>query len=151
MQNTTLEGAARAAGADETDFPLGIEGFSYSDLYRPERLRDLAGAFYDSVAAEDPALHDTLRAYLDARGENLRGTKQESELLIAASKHLSRFVARLFDVERERDSHAASILAQSAVFEFKTFVTRRALKRVPAEKALTYDTDALHSALGALR
>ena len=25
------------------DFPLGLADFTYSDLYRPERLRDLAG------------------------------------------------------------------------------------------------------------
>jgi NADPH-dependent glutamate synthase beta subunit-like oxidoreductase/NAD(P)H-flavin reductase len=151
MQNTVLDGDARAATANETDFELGVEGFSYSDLYRPERLRELAEKFYDAVAREDAALHDSLRTYLGARGENLRGTKAESELLIAAAKHLSRFVARLFNVEREREAHAGSILAQTSVFEFKAFVARRAVKRVPAERALTFDVDAVHSALDALR
>ncbi|HLL74922.1 MAG TPA: hypothetical protein VK421_06625, partial [Pyrinomonadaceae bacterium] len=152
MQNTTLDGGTHAtAGAAGVDFELGVEGFSYSDLYRPGRLRDLAARFYEEVAREDAALHDSLRNYLAARGENLRGTKQESELLIASAKHLSRFVARLFNVGREREAHAASILAQSAVFEFKTFVARRAVKRVPAERALTLDVDAVHAALDALR
>ena len=152
MQNTFLDGAAPAdADQTENDFKLGVEGFTYSDLYRPARLRDLADRFYDSVAREDTALHASLREYLAARGENLRGTKEESELLIAAAKHLSRFVARLFDVEREREEHAGSILAQSAVFEFKTFVARRALKRVTPERALTVDVDSVHAALDALR
>ena len=152
MQNLILGNpdSARVAAGD-ADLELGIEGFNYSDLYRPERLRELAGRFYEEVAREDAALHDSLRTYLEARGENLRGTKQESELLIVAAKHLSRFVARLFRVEREREAHAESIRAQSAVFEFKTFVARRATKRVPAERALTFDVDSVHSALDALR
>src|SRR5215213_1920660 len=85
-----------------TDFPLGIEGFRYGDLFRPERLRALAGAFYAGVEREDAGLHARLTEYVNSRGENLKGTKVESELLIEAAPHLSRFVARLFRVEAER-------------------------------------------------
>src|SRR5215216_7362277 len=110
----------------QADFPLGIEGFTYGDLYRPERLRALAEAFYAEVGREDAALHARLAEYVAARGENLKGTKAESELLIACAPHLSRFVARLFGVEAEREAHAASVRAQDCVFEFKNFVARRA-------------------------
>src|SRR5919198_2445352 len=85
--------------SDETDFPgdtaapnnfqLGIEGFAYGDLYRPERLRDLAEAFYAEVERADPALHAALAEYVASRGERVRGTKAESDLLIAAAPHLS--------------------------------------------------------------
>ena len=152
MPNQTLGNTAPPPPAhDETDFPLGLEGFTYGDLHRPARLRALAERFYAELRREDALLHAALAEYLAARGEHLRGTKAESELLIAAAPHLSRFVARLFNVERERAAHAESILAQTAVFEFKTFVARRAVKRVPPEKALTLDTDAVHAALDALR
>ncbi|MCA1630608.1 MAG: FAD-dependent oxidoreductase [Acidobacteria bacterium] len=80
-----------------------------------------------------------------------RPTKAESDLLVACAPHLSRFIARLFRVEAEREAHAASVCAQDCVFEFKNFVARRATKRVPAERALTYDIDSLHAALDALR
>src|ERR1700755_2536493 len=83
----------------EADFPLGIEGFTYADLYRPVRLRVLAEAFYAEVGREDAALHASLAEYVGARGENLKGTRAESELLIKAAAHLSRFVARLFGIE----------------------------------------------------
>jgi uncharacterized protein YcbX len=51
------------------DFQLGIEGFTYGDLYRPARLRALAEAFYAEVGAEDPALGDALSEYV---GQPLR-------------------------------------------------------------------------------
>src|SRR5256714_5773307 len=137
--------------ADDADFPLGIADFTYSDLYRPARLRALARAFYTELEAADAALYAALMEYTAARGANLAGTKAESELLIAAAPHLARFVARLFDIERERDAHAAQTKAQDPVFEFKTFVTRRALKKFPAEQALTINLTATDAALTALR
>jgi NADPH-dependent glutamate synthase beta subunit-like oxidoreductase/NAD(P)H-flavin reductase len=135
----------------ETDFKLGIDGFTYADLYQPVRLRELTTRFYAELEGEDATLHAALLEYTRARGANLKGTKAEADLLIAASAHLSRFIARLFNVEREREAHAASIRAQDSVFEFKTFITRRAIKRVPAEKALTFDVDDVHAALDKLR
>src|SRR5919107_2301817 len=133
------------------DFPLGIEGFTYGDLHRPERLRALAGAFYAEVGREDAALHARLAEYVAARGENLKGTKAESELLVEAAPHLSRFVARLFGVERERERLAAGIRAQDPVFQFKQFVQRRAAKSFPAERAAAVDVEAADAALEALR
>ena len=159
MQDISLDssstGAPRGATGDGesatgADFPLGVAGFSYGDLYRPERLGQLTAAFYAGLRKDDPTLYAALAAYTEARGANLRGTRAESELLIAAAPHVSRFVARLFKVEAERAAHAERIRAQDAVFQFKTFVARRALKRVPPEKALTLDADALHDALARL-
>src|SRR5215204_7098060 len=133
------------------DFPLGIEGFTYGDLYRPARLRALAEAFYAEVGVEDAGLHASLAEYVAARGENLKGTRAESELLIAAAPHLSRFLARLFGVERERERLAAGIRAQDPVFQFKQFVQRRATKSFPAEKAAGLDVEAADAALERLR
>src|SRR5215210_8712898 len=130
-----------------TDFPLGIEGFTYGDLYRPGRLRALAEAFYAEVERSDAGLHARLAEYVGARGENLKGTRAESELLIEAAPHLSRFVARLFRVEEERGRLAESIRAQDPVFQFKHFVQRRATKSFPAERAAVVDLDAADTAL----
>ena len=134
-----------------TDFQLGIEGFAYGDLYRPARLRDLAEAFYAEVERADAALHAALTEYVSSRGENIKGTRAESELLVAAAPHLSRFVARLFRVERERGELAESIRAQDPVFQFKQFVQRRATKSFPAEKAAAVDPEAADAAVETLR
>ncbi len=125
-----------------TDFPLGIEGFTYGDLYRPARLRDLAEAFYAEVKREDAALHDALAEYISAGGAKLKGTKAESDLLLAAAPHLSRFVARLFRIEGAREELGHSLRAQDPVFQFKHFVQRRALKSFPAEKVASVDAAA---------
>ncbi len=37
------------------DLTLGTEGFSFPDLFRPERLRDLYNRFTSEVEAADPA------------------------------------------------------------------------------------------------
>jgi NADPH-dependent glutamate synthase beta subunit-like oxidoreductase/NAD(P)H-flavin reductase len=134
-----------------TDFPLGIGGFTYGDLYRPGRLRALAEAFYAEVERADAGLGSRLAEYVAARGENLKGTKAESELLIEAAPHLSRFVARLFRVEEERARLCAGIRAQDPVFQFKQFVQRRATKSFPAERAAGLDVEAADAALEALR
>src|SRR5215203_5164723 len=133
------------------DFPLGIEDFTYGDLHRPAPLRALAEAFYAEVGREDAGLGARLTEYVAARGENLKGTREESELLIAAAPHLSRFVARLFRVEAERGSLAEGIRAQDPVFQFKQFVQRRATKSFPAEKAAAVDVEAADAALERLR
>ncbi|HEX8128675.1 MAG TPA: FAD-dependent oxidoreductase [Pyrinomonadaceae bacterium] len=151
ISSNSRTGAPEAAGGDDAgtgaDFPLGFGDFNYGDLYRPQRLSQLTAAFYAELQREDRTLHDALTAYSATRGVSLRGTRAESELLIAAAPHLSRFVARLFGVEAERAAHAERIRAQDAVFQFKTFISRRALKRIPPEKALTFDADALQDAL----
>src|ERR1043166_9801414 len=134
-----------------TDFQRGIEGFAYGDLYRPARLRDLAEAFYAEVEREDPSLHAALKEYVSSRGEKIKGTKAESELLVAAAPHLSRFVARLFRVERQRGEVGASIRAEDPVFQFKQFVQRRATRSFPAEKAADVDREAADAAVETLR
>jgi NADPH-dependent glutamate synthase beta subunit-like oxidoreductase/NAD(P)H-flavin reductase len=134
-----------------TDFQLGVEGFAYGDLYRPERLRELAEAFYAEVESVDAALHASLMEYVETRGERIKGTKAESELLIAAAPYLSRFVARLFRVERDRDELAARLRAQDPIFQFKQFVQRRAMKSFPAERAAAVAVEAADGALELLR
>src|ERR1043166_7312710 len=156
VQDTLVEdrNAASHDAKDKTspeDFPLGVEGFTYGDLYRPERLRALAEAFYAEVESADATLHARLVDYLSSRGENLKGTKAESELLIAAATHLSHFLARLFRVEREREELAEGIRAQDPVFQFKNFVQRRATKSFPAERAAAVDVDAADALLERLR
>ncbi len=154
MQNLSHDGVSaqpRATVPPTSDFPLGSAGFTYADLYRPPRLRALAETFYAELAHADAALHRTLLAYLAARGANLAGTKQESELLIAAAPHLARFIAQLFHIEPERAAHIAEIKAQDPIFGFKFFIARRALKKFPAAQAATLEAAALDAALDQVR
>lgn len=131
------------------DFALGVTGFTYADLYAPARLRDLAQAFYDALAAHDAALHTRLQTYLDAQGVGYT-QKDESALLIAAALYLSEFVAQLFGVTNERAALITRIQAQDPLWTFKTFLTRRAIKAFPANVAQTLPLEQLDAAFSAL-
>ena len=55
--------------------PLGIEGFTYADLYAPARLKELYDRFCRDVAAADPDLSDEideLRRHMAAVSESRR-------------------------------------------------------------------------------
>jgi hypothetical protein len=70
-----------------------------SRFVSPAASARIGGSLYAELAKADAPLHRELIEYIEARGANLVA-KAESELLIAAAPHLSRFVARLFDVEK---------------------------------------------------
>ena len=106
---------------------LGIPGYSYTDLHDPERLSSLYERFCEQVNADNPALWrewDTYRRDPDAP----RPPIALSNLLIAMAPHVSRFIARLFDVDRPRTAIVRATEEQDALFRFKVdFVRRRAL------------------------
>ncbi len=139
-----------AAEPVNTNIKLGIEGFTYQDLYRPARLGELAAAFYAELETADASLHQALTEYLAARGAGYE-QKRESEILIAAAPHLSRFVARLFEVERERERQVESVRSQDPIWAFKFFIARRALKKFTAEEAARLDAEKLDADLQELR
>ena len=78
---------------DKQVFSLGIEGFTYPDLYDPLRLKVLAEYFYKEVETADPALG---LQYSDYRRGNVLSTVDESNLIVKLAPYLGRFVARLF-------------------------------------------------------
>ncbi len=109
------------------DFSLGIEGFTYQDLHRDERLADLDRAFLEELRREDAPLHARLTGY---RAEPASCDPLErSRLLVDAARRLGGFVARLFGVEKEWRAQGASSGPEAVLFRFRRdFVQRRALK-----------------------
>jgi len=108
---------------------LGIDGFSFEDLYRPAGLRRLAERFYAQVSRDDAALFQSFEAYRAAGGKNLTAP-QESELLMRMGEHLSAFVGRLFGVEAELSALSRGLKGELALFEMKRdFITRRVFKK----------------------
>ncbi|HZH34100.1 MAG TPA: FAD-dependent oxidoreductase, partial [Pyrinomonadaceae bacterium] len=130
----------------EHDFELGISPFTYSDLYAPDKLRGLAETFYEELSGQNQELHQALMQYIAARGAGYE-QKVESKILTDAAPYLSNFIARLFKIETERKELENSVKTQDPVWDFKFFVQRRAIKKFPAEQAVSLDLDALNSAL----
>jgi NADPH-dependent glutamate synthase beta subunit-like oxidoreductase/NAD(P)H-flavin reductase len=104
-----------------------VPGFSYADLYVPERLRDLHDVFLREVGDADPDLRrrwDAYRADPDAP----RPAPEVSLLYVRMAPYLSRFLATLFGIEDGVRALAATTAAQDVLFRFKAdFVRRRVL------------------------
>jgi NAD(P)H-flavin reductase/NADPH-dependent glutamate synthase beta subunit-like oxidoreductase len=110
--------------------PLGVEGFTYADLYSPARLGDLDERFCREVAAADPefwAEWDAYRQDPDAP----RSPVAVSDLIVRMAPHVSRFVEALFAVDgaaRELKVRTADL---DELFRFKVdFVRKRSLPLV---------------------
>jgi len=115
----------------QTDsLPLGIDGFRYADLHVPARLRDLHEVFAREAAAADPVLWAEWSAYALAP-DTPRAAAALSDLIVRMAPHVSRFLARLFRVERAEADAVEATRALDTLFRFKAdFVRRRVLPLV---------------------
>src|SRR6185503_12186472 len=110
--------------------PLGVEGFSYADLYSPARLQDLYERFCRDVAAADPAFWAEWDAYRVAP-EAPRAPVQVSDLIVRMAPHVSRFVETLFQVNGAAATLRARTHDLDELFRFKVdFVRKRSLPLV---------------------
>ena len=110
-----------------TALDLGVPGFRYADLHEPSRLRDLYEVFAREVERDDPELWRKWDAYR-SNPASLRAATEVSLLLVRMAPFVSRFVGRLFRVEKELEALAAATNGQQAIFRFKAdFVRRRVL------------------------
>ena len=100
------------------DAPLGVPGYTFADLYEPDRLASLYERFCEQIQADHPALWsdwDDYRRSPDAP----RPPVALSNLLTAMAPHVSRFIARLFRVEADTVALSAATRAQDDLFRFK--------------------------------
>lgn len=120
------------------DFKLGIDGFSYSDLYSPERLADLAEAFYAYAADADPQLWQEWQQYRDLKGEGYPA-KTESQLIVRMAPLLQQFLALCFGLEDELARIQQKTERDLQIAALRTFVQRRALKKFQSVDSINYE------------
>jgi len=87
--------------AGDTALPattLGVPGYRFSDMHDPDRLASLYERFCEDVEAADPELWHRWTAYRSAP-EAPHPPIALSSLLVAMAAHVSRFVARLFQIQ----------------------------------------------------
>ena len=118
---------------------LGIPGFTYPDLFEPNRLKDLHDVFLAQLVQANPELSEAWENYRQHPG-NPKTPVETSALLVGVAAHVSQFVIRLFGIESEAAALAAATADQTPVFRFKIdFVRRRVL---PALKTIAAPSDA---------
>jgi len=124
------------------DLHLGIPGFRFPDLHHAARLADLTRAFDASLAAAEPALFARYDAHR-AGSARLQGPA-ESELLLEVGAHLSRFLAKLFGVEKELGKLRDAAGRDAPIFRVKReFVQRRVFKKGAKDRPHSSDFPAL--------
>jgi len=133
-----------------SDFDLGIVGFKFSDLFDAYRLKDLADKFYDELSQENPLVHDALTKYIEARGEGFE-KRVESNILTDSAPYLSRFIAKMFGITREREQFEREIQQQNPIWKYKFFVQRRAIKKHTTEKIGELNENELNEAIKELK
>jgi NADPH-dependent glutamate synthase beta subunit-like oxidoreductase/NAD(P)H-flavin reductase len=132
------------------DFELGIRNFRYSDLYSPEKLKDLALTFYETLEERNPGLAEELKNHIESKGKRY-DQKTQSRILTEAAAYLSEFIAKLFRIEKEYNELKQKVLEQDSIWRYKFFVQRRAIKKFTAESVEQLNIAELDQALKELQ
>jgi NADPH-dependent glutamate synthase beta subunit-like oxidoreductase/NAD(P)H-flavin reductase len=121
---------------------LGLPGYAFEDLYRPDRLRDLHDLFLEELKRRDATLGSEWDRH---RAQPTALTPlAESQLLVRMAPHLADFVARLFGIEDELAKLRSAITAERPVFDFKRdFIQRRVLKKGAPNRPAAEEFNAL--------
>jgi NADPH-dependent glutamate synthase beta subunit-like oxidoreductase/NAD(P)H-flavin reductase len=96
---------------------LGIEGFTYADLYDPLRLRDLHDSFDRWFEAESEERYALFSRYRATSGEGMTPLER-SDALLAAAPYVGRFVGHLFRVEDELDAFRDTVRQGDPLWRF---------------------------------
>jgi NADPH-dependent glutamate synthase beta subunit-like oxidoreductase/NAD(P)H-flavin reductase len=115
-------------GLPSAEMALGIPGFRFSDLFVPERLKDLFDAFCTDFAQRSPEAWRTYDAYRTSKGVGMK-PEEVSSAICAAAPAVSAFVGRLFGVEAEMQQLATEVTDRTPLWRFKAeFAKKRVLK-----------------------
>lgn len=113
--------------AQRKDFPLGITGFRFADLYDVTRLPDLHHAFWNYAEQLDVGLHKT---FLEQVPPNARHP-DISETLIRVARQIDGFLVALFQVSPAAESLRQATMGVQQIFAFKEeFWNHRVLKKL---------------------
>ncbi len=123
--NTTTR--TEPTSAHPAELALGIPGFTFLDLHRPERLADLHREFLDELRASDAALHGRWTRHADGT-ERVTGPA-ESTLLIQVSRRVSTFVARLFQIETTVAARRQTLTDRLIVYRVRDQFVKKVVKR----------------------
>jgi NADPH-dependent glutamate synthase beta subunit-like oxidoreductase/NAD(P)H-flavin reductase len=115
---------------------LGIDGFTYADLYDPEKLHDLHELFDRWFAEQSPDHHARFDAYRQCRGEGMTPLAR-SEALLAAAPYVGHYVAKLFGIEREAEQFRDMVRRNDPLWRFKKDFAKKRVLRPGAGKSWT--------------
>ncbi len=126
---------------------LGFD-LRFEELYRRDGLLKVDASFLDFLGTADAALRARLEALRG--GEALPPAREVSAFLIALSRHLDDFTARLFGIEEQVHALSARHNELAPLYSCKRlFVQRKAVNAYKADVAATFDGAKLETQLAA--
>lgn len=129
---------------NNTDFLNPKSGYSYEDLFDPERLKDLTEDFYIYYAKNDVKNFETYSRYRDS---NVHGfsNPEISNILINSSIILNDFLIDLFQLENEQTKFVRETEFEKKILEFKNILQKKILKKFKKEDLQNIDWHELDS------
>lgn len=104
-------------------------GFTFEDLFSPEKLRSLTEDYYRYFEKRDAEKYNNFKAYKDAQGNGFTDL-QISNILIDSSFILSDFIVELFNLQSYQQEIADEVEYEKDLLTFKKeFVQRKVLKK----------------------
>ena len=139
-----------ASNTSNPPLRIGIPGFAYADLHSPARLAELLTQFEGSVQQHDPALFAQYTAYHQCQGNGMEPEKI-SEILVKMAPLVGEFVARLFNLENERNQQIKVIQQQfDQVFKFRDEIISKLKKHFKGETIDRWDIHLLQQQMHAI-
>src|SRR5579862_8279939 len=127
-------------GDDPSEIVLGLEGFTYADLYDPRKLDELHRRFDRWFSAESSEHHSRFAAYRARRGEGMTPVAI-SEALLAAAPYVGRFVGLLFGVDDELEVFREKVRSEDPIWKFRRDFLKKRVLRAGAGKGWTLDAE----------
>jgi NADPH-dependent glutamate synthase beta subunit-like oxidoreductase/NAD(P)H-flavin reductase len=142
--------AWKRATCEASELVLGVPGFAYADLFEPARLADLDGVFRAELRATAADTASKLDAFRAAKGEGMT-PEAVSSVLLEVAPFVSKFVAKLFQVEAEAQVLVNGANERSPLWRFKKeFSKKRVFKPNAGQAWKASDAEAIEAARTAL-
>ncbi len=133
------------------ELTLGIDGFSYADLYDPVALARLSVTFDTYLVDEAPGLAERLKAYRACAGAGMT-PEEVSAVLTDAGPFVGHFIARLFNIEDAWSAQRGIIRDEDeTLFRYRTEVMAGLAKRFKGVDVNGFDWATLSARVVALR
>ena len=121
----------RISSPEKDTLRLGLDGWSYADLFKPESLARLTELFNEHMAAQDPDSARLFMAYIATSGKGLTPV-QVSDVLVRTAAHLGAFIERLFRLDYKHSPGWVARQRDQLIPKARKEVVRRCiLKKYP--------------------
>lgn len=133
------------------DLSLGIPGFIYSDLYSPQRLKELHDVFIEKIGQDAPELLEDYSRYGSCQGEGME-PQAVSDLLVRMAPHVGAFIAKLFQVNNDYELQRSQIEDElKTVFLFRSKVVAKVSAKFKQYSTSDFDSKKVWADLDVLR